>query len=365
MTPGGKLVGHPLDFLLTHFELFAFCFMLKPCAIPYKLLTFFCLPVTLVQNMGNETTSTKYKILKLLRDSSGPLSGENAAKALGISRTSVWKAVQSLQDAGYGIESTASGYMLAQDLDDSIFPCEFGEEEKYFTYFKSTESTMIQARKIAQGKHSVSSEPEFRIVTADEQTKGRGKGNRVWKTTKGSLAFTLVTSDKKPHFLSERMVMASQIALCESLRRISDKKFFLRWPNDVWTEDGKVAGILDELFSTGSMCSWQNLGIGINIHSAPHIEKTDRVLDNSKPGIRREILRNFCMDFSRLKKTALSEDDSLSRLWNSLCMDYQKEVKTKKSGTFVFAGINAYGCGILKSEHGCKILVPGSDSYVK
>ena len=80
--------------------------------------------------MGNKNLSTKYVVLKILREAKLPVSGEEAAKLAGISRVSVWKAIQSLQLSGYGISSTRAGYFLEEDLKDSLFPWEFGAEEE-------------------------------------------------------------------------------------------------------------------------------------------------------------------------------------------------------------------------------------------
>ena len=103
--------------------------------------------------MGNKNLSTKYIILKILREANAPVSGEEAAKLADISRVSVWKAIQSLQASGYGISSTRAGYFLEKDLKDSLFPWEFGAEEELFFHFPETESTMTEARKIAQESH--------------------------------------------------------------------------------------------------------------------------------------------------------------------------------------------------------------------
>jgi len=74
--------------------------------------------------MGNDTLSTKYKVLEVLRANSGPVSGEAIASEKGVSRVSVWKAVQTLQAAGYGISSAKDGYCLTKDLTDRN--CHFG-----------------------------------------------------------------------------------------------------------------------------------------------------------------------------------------------------------------------------------------------
>ena len=243
--------------------------------------------------MVNENLSTKYILLNCLRkarESGTVVSGEIIAAECGISRTAVWKAVQALESFGYKISSDASGYLLQKDLEDSICPWEFGTKEKYFSYFQTTDSTMIQAQKVATSTKKIS---DVKVIVADKQTKGMGQHGRLWKTTKGSLAFTLVTKNSIPVVSSRRSVMACQIAIANVLSKISKRDFFVRWPNDVWSESGKVCGILDELCSTGGICSWQNLGIGVNVFTHPNIAFSDSVFPKQQKAIRRKIISDF------------------------------------------------------------------------
>ena len=59
---------------------------------------------------------TKEEVLKKLIDSNDYVSGEMLAKEIGVSRASVWKAIKTLQKAGYDIEGvTKCGYKLNQN----------------------------------------------------------------------------------------------------------------------------------------------------------------------------------------------------------------------------------------------------------
>ena len=64
--------------------------------------------------LGNENASTKARLLEILRQTDKRVSGEELSSALEISRTSVWKAVQGLQKAGYQIDAQKSGYLLKE-----------------------------------------------------------------------------------------------------------------------------------------------------------------------------------------------------------------------------------------------------------
>lgn len=313
--------------------------------------------------MGNEKYSTKYLVLQMLRQSAHPLSGEEIARHCNVSRTSVWKAVKALNEAGYVIKAEPLGYVLDSDLKDSIYPWEFGKKEKLFSHFPLTQSTMIQARKIAeQGDFKES----FQIVTADRQTDGRGQKGRSWKTTDGSLAFTLVTNPKLPVMLSQRTVMACQIALVNALKEVSPRSFYLRWPNDIWSEKGKVAGILEESFSVAGISKWQNVGIGVNIFSSPNMQKTDSIFQTKSEGMRKKIIASFCAQFNSLSKEVTEQSSSLEKKWNSLCADVGKKIFLKEKNTSaLFKGIDSYGRAIFYSQEKEQKIIPGTFSLKK
>ena len=96
--------------------------------------------------MGNKS-STKRSVLEILRNNTKPVSGEEIANKIGLSRVSVWKAVNALENAGYKIDSTKNGYILSKDIKDSLFPWELACDENFSVHFKETTSTMEEAKK--------------------------------------------------------------------------------------------------------------------------------------------------------------------------------------------------------------------------
>ena len=316
--------------------------------------------------MVNEKESLKHKVLTILRESPGGVSGVELSKETGRSRVAAWKAVQGLQEAGYGIEVSRKGYRLVNDLADSIYPWEFGSDEAMFTHFASTVSTMAEARCMAE---SGKTQPgETHIITADMQTHGVGQQGRSWTTTRGSLAFTIITKNNLPLACHSRMTMAAQVALTKVLRRITGRPFYIRWPNDIWSEDGKVVGILEELSASGNICSWINLGIGINITHRPHLKGTDSIFHRETPITRKEILTQFWEEFKVQEKLACEESPWLADEWNSLCLDTGHRMRLTGSGkTVIFRGIDHFGSAILYTPgtKGEKLLLPGTGSFIK
>ena len=288
------------------------------------------------------------------------------AGEVGISRVSVWKAVQALQAAGYQIASGKSGYTLQHDLEDSLFPWEFGAKECLFCHFEEVPSTMSEARKIAQSPAPKTTHTKLQVVTADRQTQGQGQHSRKWVTTQGSLACTLITGTRLPVAMSFRLVMASEVALVNVLRGLCSRRFFVRWPNDIWSEDGKVAGILDDFCATGDVCTWFNLGLGLNLTVPPRISKTDCAFHSTPAATRKEVLLAFCREFKIQQKLAFSTDDALAASWNALCFDVGKTVRLsscKKEA--LFEGIDGQGFALLTAQGQRLRVAPAQESIAK
>lgn len=312
--------------------------------------------------MVNEKSSTKSKILEILRMNETPVTGDTMAKEAGVSRVAVWKAVQTLQQSGYEITSNRSGYSLAKDLTDSLFPWEFGTEENLYSHFIKTDSTMTQAREIAQ----TCEEHDLRIVTADIQTAGKGHMDHKWTTTKGSIACTVITKENIPSAESHRLIMSSQIALAKVLSKHSGRPMYLRWPNDIWTDTGKIGGILDDMSATGGLTNWLNLGIGINLSARPKLENTDCVFSSGKNVSRKEIMQDFIDEFRIEKQRAMEDSDRLAKEWNRYCPDIGKEMQLKNSALkFTFKGINGYGWVVTENNGQEKVFPPSTISIIK
>ena len=92
------------------------------------------------------------------------------------------------------------------------------------------------------------------LVTADEQRAGRGRQGRTWSAPAGSaVLMSVVLRD-----VSETLPLAAAVAVCEAL----PVEARIKWPNDVWISERKVAGILVE---ARPQEGWAVLGIGVNV----------------------------------------------------------------------------------------------------
>jgi BirA family biotin operon repressor/biotin-[acetyl-CoA-carboxylase] ligase len=108
--------------------------------------------------------------------------------------------------------------------------------------------------------------PDLALVYAEEQTSGRGRGDRRWFTPPGTaLAFSLVL---RPFPGEEQSVPLfsglGAIAVCEALG-MRGLRPEIKWPNDVLLNRRKVCGILAETVWMGDNADSIVLGIGVNV----------------------------------------------------------------------------------------------------
>jgi BirA family biotin operon repressor/biotin-[acetyl-CoA-carboxylase] ligase len=116
-------------------------------------------------------------------------------------------------------------------------------------HHRLTDSTNERARELA-----TAGAPHGTLVTADEQLAGRGRQGRTWTAPPRSAVLMSVVVRE----LAETLPLAAAVAVCEAL----PVRAAIKWPNDVWIEERKVAGILVE---ARPQDGWAVLGIGLNV----------------------------------------------------------------------------------------------------
>jgi len=126
-------------------------------------------------------------------------------------------------------------------------------------HFRRTDSTNGRARELAE-----SDAPSGTVVTAAEQTAGRGRQGRAWTAPAGrALLYSAVL---RP--LDERhrlLPLAVPLAVCDAAESIAAVSARVKWPNDVWIEERKLAGILIEARPP----RWAVIGVGLNVAIEP------------------------------------------------------------------------------------------------
>jgi len=116
-------------------------------------------------------------------------------------------------------------------------------------HYRLTDSTNERAKLLA-----AAGAPHGTLVTADEQETGRGRQGRVWTAPPGTAVLMSVVLRE----LDERLPLTAAVAISEAL----PLEAAIKWPNDVWIDGRKVAGILVE---GRPQDGWAVLGIGLNV----------------------------------------------------------------------------------------------------
>lgn len=123
-------------------------------------------------------------------------------------------------------------------------------------HHRVTDSTNARARELA-----LAGAPHGTLVTASEQTAGRGRQGRSWVAPAGKalLMSLLIRGLDRRHAL---LPLAAAVAVCEACESAAPVECEIKWPNDVWIAGRKVAGILLE---GRPQEGWAVLGIGLNV----------------------------------------------------------------------------------------------------
>lgn len=217
--------------------------------------------------------STKEEVLNLLNLNRGSfISGQEIAGQLNVSRAAVWKAIKSLESAGFGIEAvTNKGYRLNDGAD--IINASYIEDmlrghgiDIRVVYKDETGSTNEDAVELLKE----SDRPV--LVIADKQNKGRGRKGRDFYSPKGTgLYMSLAVRDALTLMKTAKVTAVAAVAVSEAIDSTvfeGEKRSLIKWVNDIYLSDRKVCGILSE-----AMISMEDgdggtvvVGMGINVY---------------------------------------------------------------------------------------------------
>jgi len=124
-------------------------------------------------------------------------------------------------------------------------------------HFRVTDSTNARARELVEAGAAGGT-----VVTAAEQTAGRGRQGRSWTAPPGKAL--LYSAVLRP--LDERhllLPLAVPLAVCEAAEELQPGiECAIKWPNDVWVDGRKLAGALIE---AKPQDGWAVIGVGLNL----------------------------------------------------------------------------------------------------
>ncbi|MFH0942062.1 MAG: biotin--[acetyl-CoA-carboxylase] ligase [Chloroflexota bacterium] len=198
-------------------------------------------------------------------------------------------------------------------------------------YYPSVASTMDLVREAAREGAA-----EGSAVVAGEQTAGKGRRNRVWRSPPGSISLSLVLRPRAGEFAG--LVMVAALAVASAIEAVTGLRPVIKWPNDVLINRRKVGGILIETEVGEGPRDYGVVGIGINVNlkvaDYPEIAPLATSLSDEvgREVSRLALLRRLLEEFERLYLAATTGTGVFEE-WRARLVTLGKRVVVSCEGT--------------------------------
>ncbi|MCH5210224.1 MAG: biotin--[acetyl-CoA-carboxylase] ligase [Oscillospiraceae bacterium] len=299
----------------------------------------------------------RQRILYILKNTDGYVSGEEMSRKLSISRAAVWKHIKKLKNEGYGIESvTNRGYRL------SFAPDIITESEiknglntefigRTIFLYDETDTTNNRAKENSDA-------PDGSVFIAETQTGGKGSRGRGWVSPRGSGIWhtILLKPDISPLEVSQ-ITLAAGLSVCKAIGL--DAK--IKWPNDIVIGSKKVCGILTEMSAEMDSVNYVVCGIGINVNIESFDDEishraTSMYIESGQKYCRNEIISKLLNEFEYYYKLFLK--NGLSALldeYKKNCVTLGREVSVifrKETVTGTAVDVDETGALVVETGNG-------------
>ncbi len=214
-------------------------------------------------------------------------------------------------------------------------------------------------------------EPEGLAVLAAQQTKGRGRGDRLWLSPPGNLAISVLLRPQTPLAMAGRWALLAGVALHMALVETAPAAALdlrLKWPNDVMLAGAKLGGILIDASADARGCSeWLVIGFGVNLLAAPDVagrQVAALSLHVAMPPTAPDLARALLFHLSH-GRTGLHDDDGFARLraaWLERAHPIGTALTVRQgSGACqgYFVGLDDTGALLLETEGGIRKIQTG------
>lgn len=226
--------------------------------------------------MASKRVVTPERLLRALADGR-PRSGEELARAFGVTRAAVWKQIGKLEQWGLTVDAVPGvGYRLTRPVDlldaaalraalDPNAATQLAQLE-VFTELDSTNRHLLAAPP-ASG--------QLRVCVAEYQTDGRGRRGRRWSTPlAGGLCLSAGWQFPDAPADLAALTLAVGVVVRRVLARVAGIDVGLKWPNDLVWDERKLGGILLEMTAEAQSGCYVVAGIGLNVALPPQLLRT-------------------------------------------------------------------------------------------
>lgn len=316
------------------------------------------------------------RILEILTNADGYVSGQDISERLGVSRQSINKAVKALRNREYEISSvTNKGYLLVsapnylneQGIKKHLKTAVIG---KNLVVLDSVGSTNDYLKK--EASNGIESGT---VVAAREQTKGKGRLGRVWQTKKDDgIAFSFLLRPKMTPQEVSAVTPLAGLAVCKAIREYTGLDCKIKWPNDIIVGRKKLVGILTEMSAEFDGVEYVIPGIGINVEHTDFPEEIAQKATSIflETGIHIDKNEFLACVINQIEKDFIENDMSLSEKalseYTEMCATIGRNVtftrqEQEYSGTAV--RVDSHGELIVRLSDGSECVVNSGEVIVQ
>lgn len=211
-------------------------------------------------------------LARFLNANGEPISGQALADEFQVSRTAIWKHMQTLKEEGYEFETIKKrGYKLLS-VPDKV---DMGQLQQFLTterygrqmhYYDTVDSTQLVAHELVR-----SGAPDGTVVIAEHQSAGRGRMMREWESSegKGIWMTVIIRPNVAPH-QAPQFTLVTAVAIVQAMKAcFNNFTPEIKWPNDILVNGKKTTGILTEMVAEADRIQALLIGIGINVNQQP------------------------------------------------------------------------------------------------
>ena len=201
---------------------------------------------------------------------------------------------------------------------------------------------------------------DFTVVVSKHQTNGRGRNGNLWANKPSlNLAFSVykrfINFSVKEKFM---LNIVSSVSVYEVLKKYKLNNLTIKWPNDIMTENKKIAGILIENSVRGNKINHSVIGVGININQSQFLDLPNATSVFLESGKKHSVEKIAVELKDAIKKNFINfeiRETELIEFYNSVL--YKRNVTTdfttvdakKIQGTII--GVNKEGTLSLKQKN--------------
>jgi BirA family biotin operon repressor/biotin-[acetyl-CoA-carboxylase] ligase len=321
--------------------------------------------------MSKSSELVRGNLLSILADSEFH-SGEVLGKTLGISRAAISNHIKVLSSLGLDIYSvTGKGYCLAQPL--TLLNIDKINEQLGSSYTADIEVLNVIGSTNQYLKDKLVGIENGHTCLAEAQTAGRGRHGRKWVSPyAASLYLSMHWSFAGGYSVLGGLSLAVGVAIVDALNQCGVQGIQLKWPNDIYAQGRKLAGVLIEVEGQiGSGCQ-TIVGVGLNVAMPTKVEEIGQpwidLAQLTEPLINRNLLAGTLIK-ELAKSLFLFENNGLEPFiskWRALDVYANQAVKLiigQQSISGISRGIDASGAilletdNVIKAYHGGEISV--------